>query len=321
MIEAGVWREAAAVRYVYGDLFFVVNFAVNYLLLYITAYLARQQSPAPRLAVGALLGAVYALGFLKPELSLLYSLPSVLFFPALMVWVGLRPTSLGTLVGLLFIFYGVTLLVAGASLALTLLRHRVPTWPGSRVLPPFPLWGYPAVAVIALVLLGILQARLRRLERVGRTSLSVQAVLGNREVDFHVLVDSGLFLREPFSPALVVLVKAEIIQQLTAPVSPQALAEAAAAAGVLARGGSRAEAVGRELTARLRFVPYAAVGTKEGLLPGLRIDALYIGCGAQRAALPVPVTLVWTEDLQHPDFAGLIGPEIYEYLTGRERFA
>jgi len=297
-------------RYVYGDIFFVVNLALNYLLLYTTAYLTRQESTVPRLGSAALLGAIYALGFLTPVLRALYHPLVVLFFPGVMVWVAFRPRSFGQFMRLATAFYAVTLMVGGAAFAVASLRQGQYTWPGSMRPLVFPAWGYAVCLVVVLGTAAGLRALARWQRKTGAQVVGLEASFAGRTTRFKALVDTGLLLEEPLSGDPVVLADTEVAQRLLG-MSDCSLADVE---GKLHRLG---------LTHRVRFIPYEAVGKAGGVLVGLALDQLMAVDKPYQEMVLGSTVLAWAQGIAADDgsFEALVGPDIHDFLDGREQLA
>lgn len=257
---------------VYVDLFFAVNFALNIWALWATACLAGIRRHGARLSLASLCGAVYAFGPLTPWAALFAHPLSKLLLAIVMVHLAFRPRALSRLFNFLAWFLLVCFATAGVTLGLyTFLLDKKPQ--GTMLAwGDLPLW----ILGLALIVLGVTGGRLlgnieNRLVHVANGA-HLRAVVGELEIEFEALVDSGNQLVEPITGRPVVVVALAAISHVLP-------AEIVA----LSCSDSIWEAKLDDLTAsdwvrRLHFVPFHAVANQGGVLLGVRADYLEVTC-------------------------------------------
>ena len=238
---------------IYGDVYLIVNFTMDYLALFLTAKAVKYPSKPLRLAIGASLGALYSLAalFLPDENPL--SLFTAVSFPFLLIlaafgWQNSLRATLRTLAA----FWVISFLLGGAATAVSYFMGR---WAdrealiGGQVEPlpgELPYWG---ILLLALLVGAIVCLLLR-----GRKKLPSAATLSIGEdpthaVTFTGLIDSGNLLTEPLSGWAVILVDRQSADFLPAELT------------FLRTGASVS------LTPRLRLIPYSTPAG-EGILYG-----------------------------------------------------
>ena len=102
---------------VYADVTFFINFIMDFVILWATARLARINPVLKRIAAAALLGGLYAVGYLLPEFSIFYSFPVKIIFSCIMVFIALPLENWDNFKKAFIIFYGINFTVAGATIA------------------------------------------------------------------------------------------------------------------------------------------------------------------------------------------------------------
>ncbi|MGI6343609.1 MAG: sigma-E processing peptidase SpoIIGA [Bacillota bacterium] len=256
---------------VYVDLLLLVNLGLNWWALWLTGYLAGAVRSGRRLCAAASLGAFYALGLVTPWVAWFQHPLSKLAVASLMALLAYRPEKLLGLVQVVATFlvvnfatagfvYGIyNLLVAAGQRSLVLAYGQLPT-----------LILLLAVASLALLSTRFLNLLENRLVPIANRA-SVQVFLDGREITLNGLVDSGNQLTAPFSGQPVAVVSLDEV----APLLPPEVVE-------LARSPDPYSAVqgvsATEWAARLRFIPYHAVGRPAGVLVGVRSDRLIVHC-------------------------------------------
>lgn len=253
---------------VYVDRLFLLNLAADYFLLLATARLCPHRARRWRLLLGAALGALYAAGTLLPVLPLLRTVPM-----KLLCGLGMALTAFGgqgkpLRTGL--VFFSVTAAFGGAVLAVSLLfGSPVP----GRAFVPVSL---PMLAVSFSLSYPVISLVFRRIgARAERQLLHVEITLGGRSAVFDALADTGNALCDPVSGTPVIAAETAALSPLLPP-------------GTALSGDAEADflllSADDALKARLRLIPYAAVGVSSGLLLALRPDSIRInGKGAEAA--------------------------------------
>lgn len=281
------------------DVFFLLNLAVDYLLLWAAGTWCGEPVRPWRTLGAAAIGAAYAVLSLLPATGWLLSLPLKLLVGLLLVLVAYGHTSWPRTWRLWLVLVLVSLAAGGLTVVL-----------GPALLPPAGaqpgLWGQAAlwlhaagltppllVTLVLLTALGgryVLQALTMRMQKQ-RQSVVAEIVLGPRKARLQTLVDTGHHLRDPFSGEPVLIAGAPALTGLLPPEVSR----------IYSRGGSvdAQEAVlglrHSNWAGRLRLVPYRAIGRPPGLLLGIRADRVTFWQAGRRVAERGPLTVAVTE--------------------------
>lgn len=249
---------------VYGDLFFLTNLVMDYLLLWATARFAGARGHAWRLAVSSFLGAAYATAFLFPGTRPLYSVAAKIVFSLLMVAVAFPVRTPGHLGRVWGCFAVLSLAAGGGALALAYLGLPGLGGPFAGI----PSWVVGVAVAGTLALAGRVWAYRR--QHASLLVLPAEVCLRGRRVVFPALVDTGNRLRDPFSGAPVLVVEYGTARRLV----PRRLQPLLL--GQVGGGDQRAGGDGAGLTERFCVVPYAAIGRQRGVLYGFRPDTVRV---------------------------------------------
>ena len=245
---------------IYVDSLFFLNLAVNYFILLATARLCPHEPKRLRLAAGAALGGLYAVGTVLPGCGILLTAPA-----KLACGVGMVLTAFGgqgKLLRTTVIFLAVSAAFGGAVWAVSMLVGGFS--PGKPYIPV----SLPVLAAAFAVCYAAVSLAFRRVgKRAERKLVRVEVFLGTRRAAFSALVDTGNALCDPISGTPVIAAEADALRALLPP-------------GTVLDGS--AEEIFRrlsdipELRPRLRLIPYAAVGVEAGLLPAIRPDRILV---------------------------------------------
>ena len=239
---------------VYIDAVALLNFLVNFLLLYATGKLGASAVRKRRLALGALLGAVYAVLVYLPGLSFLRLFPFKLLCAAgmLVLSFGFRRSTfrLGA------VFTGVTLVLCGAVYGVELLQGQGLNMRGNALF--FPVSFFSLLLTAAAVALAC-RLLLPKLTHGTNSIVPVKLRLKGRCVRLSALKDSGNTLQDPVSGGKVLTVYWKAACGLLPPELKLTEDDFAAPAALPLRLRAYSP----------RLIPYRAVGVSSGLLLAL----------------------------------------------------
>jgi len=338
-------------RYVYADIFFVVNFCFDLSLLYLAGRLARSSVAGRRLILGALGGALYGAASLYPGLAFLMSLPAKTIASLLMVALA-YPASLrglrlyGRVLGL---FYLVSFVVGGAALAWNYLLAGVPSLDGGLAAGSLGVGAVLPAVLVGAILLHWALVTGRERERVLSLCVPCRIEVEGLEAEFRALVDTGNRLRDPISDAPVVIVEYPALHRILPPRlglvwgcgedgyresgAGDAGSERAGGGAGGGRVGSEGQMAGAESDepnlsrlaeilggtswlARIRLIPFSSLGRASGLLVGFRPDALVVGEGGRSVRRTDVVICVSPRPLSaEGGYRALLPPEVLEVQT------
>ncbi len=253
---------------VYLDSLFLLNAALDYLLLLGAARLAGLPARRWRSLGAAALGALYAAGCVVPELAVLRALPCKIFSFAAMVLLaagaGRSAIRLGVVfLALSFAFGGLVFVLAEVfGTGLTLLNGAAyyPVSAGALVLTAAAVYFLSRTVLARLV------------QHAGGGLVEVELRMGGRSARLTALRDTGNTLRDPATNEGVLVADWHIAKALLPAPACEGLDGAAFAqpAELLPRL-ARAEPAGK-----WRLIPYRAVGSEGAMLLAMRCDAVRV---------------------------------------------
>ena len=213
---------------VYLDELMIVNFALDYLLLWGAGLLSGKTLRRWRIALGALFGSVYALVCALCEWRLVFWLPVRVLVGIAMCFLtyGKRPWRTAGC------FFALGAAMAGGVYFLSVFSGgRVGYLSGAVYVRLSSLW---LLALAGAVWLGLTAlSRLPSLaQRHKKDRLKAEIFCGGRRVETEVFVDTGCMLRDPADNSPVIILSAELAGELL----PREVCLATPEAGVLLGG-------------------------------------------------------------------------------------
>ena len=253
--------EGIVMQTLYIDVYFLINFSVDFLALYFACSMIRMPTTIVRLLLGGTIGALTAIVnlFLSHEI-LGYSVLFAGFCG--MIFVASRRVSLYRRFKLAFCFSIVEMLLGGlVHLAYGYLDRNLGENADAGI-GGSEHRGLLLLAVIVLLSIGVFKCLVSIFTFTGgSTTVEVDIRLNGRRVVTEALVDTGNLAKDPFDMRSVMLVGSDVAEELLN--------------GKL-ESDDAALRLGGELQRRLRLIP-VNFGKRRQLLMGFLPDAVYVG--------------------------------------------
>lgn len=266
---------------VYLDMLFLLNLIVDYLLLLASARITGTMISRLRLALGALIGAVYAAALFLPGWAWLSHPACRLCAAVLMVLTGFGAGS--GLLRRLLVFFGASAALGGVVLALQLLGTGGLTLENGVLYTGFDVRLLLVTALVCYAALSLIFGKAARHGGTRRDLCSARLILGEKTLSLTVLMDTGNTLTDPASNRPVMVAQAQALKALL----PDGI-DPADPVGTMERLQND------PIKQRLRLLPYRAVGVERGMLLALRTDRVVLGDrelkGLLVALSPTPVS-------------------------------
>lgn len=257
---------------IYVDVLFVLNFFITYLLLLLTKSLIKFTSKTGRLLIGALIGGVYSLVILLPDLNFFVSLFGKLLVSLLIVASSFDIKRLTVFFKTLACFYFSNMLFLGIILALWLwIKPK-----GIVVNNGIPYFSIPAGILLMLALaayvISILIIKIYNYTISKKEIYSLTILMGDKQTHLFAFLDSGNKLKEPFSDYPVIIVDKSKID-----FEPQ------------------------------RIIPYNTVGG-EGILQAFKPDKVIISNG--KKSVECDSVYIAAGSVESKEFSAILNPQL-----------
>lgn len=251
---------------IYLDTLFFLNAVMDYLLLLCSARIAGEELHRPRMVLGALCGGAYAAAAVLPGMGFLLKPVFQIGAAILMVVAGLGGSR--RLLRQTVIFFALACAFGGGVLAVGLLGRTGLSLGGGLVYSGMDIKIVLLSAAGCYVLFTLGLARMGKHIAASGELVRAKVCLGDKEVCFTALVDTGNTLTDPVSGRSVMVVDGTALLALfpkgEGP-DERALTEPAQALNRLNSGRFRG---------RFRLLPYRTVGVECGLLLAVRPDSV-----------------------------------------------
>lgn len=254
---------------IYIDLIFFTNLLIDGALLLTTSWMRKLKPKLWRIALSAVIGALYCLMMFLPELSFMYTFLTKFLFSVAMLWIAFGFGSLQSYLRSLGAFYVVNFVAAGGILGIHyLLLSSSELWNGilftqsgglSFQLKVGSFFSF-AVFFVVLFWFKTVQKNRQRQEMLTSFTGEVVVVIDGFTAACTGLVDTGNQLTDPLSRMPVMVMEASLFAEKLPKGWAERLSEGRADNLILELGDDEAF----PWRDRLRLVPYRGVNKGKG---------------------------------------------------------
>ena len=247
---------------VYIDLFFMINFSMDFLCFFLSSQLLSTRLRLGRVICASALGGIYACAALFMQVGSAWALLIDILVCVLMCAVGF--CGVAPLFSFSAVYVAVSMTLGGFMSAIFSLLNRAELPLDEVEGDGISAW---ALAILALVSAGITYfggSFFRR--KMSKRYATVKILMGDKQVTLKAFCDSGNLLRDPITARPCIVADIDAL----ADVVPTAIAE-------VARGESVAQfsSLGSDAARRLRLIP-SKTATGEGMMVAMRVDGIFI---------------------------------------------
>jgi stage II sporulation protein GA (sporulation sigma-E factor processing peptidase) len=248
---------------VYADITFLINFIMDFMIFWTTAKLGGKPILYGRLFLASFLGGVYGVVYLLPEMTILYRLPSKLLFSCLLVLIAFKPMKCQDWKKILAIFYTVSFVMAGATVAGSYLLNDAQD-------KSFSYWWLLGGIFFALGLGTYGQKYLAERIIPALLKYPLELHFGNIVCRGEGFLDTGNGLHDPLTKRPVVVAEYDFLKKYI-PEDCRVVIDTAKDNNDILQGLSSTS-----WADRIRVIPFSSIGKKNGLMVGFRCDEIII---------------------------------------------
>jgi stage II sporulation protein GA (sporulation sigma-E factor processing peptidase) len=251
---------------VYADLTFLINLTMDFLLLWMTSRICRASVSFRRLFLAAFLGGIYGIGNLVAASTIIYSLPAKVLISCLLLFIALKPVAWQQFWKSLCVFYGLSFVAAGASMAAAYLQpaKQDPSWS----------FFYLLLGAGVLIMISVYVERyFKQTLLPALLKYQVRLRFEDKNCRGEGFLDTGNGLRDPLTRRPIVVAEYAFLQSCLPEELNHAMTDDLSE-------DQRLEAFSRSSWGnRLRLIPFSSLGQKNGMLIGLRCDEVAVKIG------------------------------------------
>lgn len=291
---------------VYADTLFITNFLLDYGILWATARFGHFPASGMRIALGALIGALYGSFMIYPQASIFYSISLKMLVSLFIVAVTFTKLTLKKYLQAVVYFYLISFAMAGAVLG------------GSSILASkssafFQGLNVNSTGLIFAVAVAFILGRwgityLKRNWQKSQFRVSVEIFLDNSSLIVEALIDTGNELRDPLSQKPVMVIEYQAIKKIL-PEDFQQNFEKYGSTDVTKIIENLDES---SLMKRIRVVPFSSIGKHHGMLIGFKPDVVTLFGPEKKSTKDVIICIYHKSLSSQGGYRAVLNPEVLE---------
>ncbi|MCR4399010.1 MAG: sigma-E processing peptidase SpoIIGA [Firmicutes bacterium] len=290
-------------EYVYGDVLFAINFAMNALILWGTSRFTDTRAPATKIAAASAVGACYSVAAAWTGSPAMESAWAKLIVAFVMVVIAFGARNAQRWIRLTACAVTFSFLVAGATMAAWAASYGTRAW-----VYPLKWWALAVATPLAVSGARSASGLLKRRRQLDAGRLRVRVVLDGAVAEMTGFVDTGNRLADPVTGDPVLVAEYSAIRALI----PEGVRDAVASGDLAALACSS----NCRFLSRMRVLPFTTLGEDRGIMIGFRPDSIVVECKGREYAPTRGVVAVCRGPLC-PDglYNALLHPDILEVVT------
>lgn len=294
----------------YFDLVFIINMAMNFLILWFVAIVLNLKRNFWRILLGAFLGCVFLLSVLWPGFAFLQTVASKVLISFLMIIISFSPKLLRDFLKITGFFYLISFMVGGGAFALFYFFDLRETISNSILLInhiSIPWWILLVSAFVLFIFFKYLWPLIYHILQKDTLIVPIKVKFGEKILEAKALIDTGNDLHDPISDYPVVIIEYDVIKSLFSSSLQEVLNQSKEENlhSVVQILSNTAWAT------RFRLIPFESIGRKKGLMMGFKPDAIYIDFNNKFIHIKNAILAIYHRTLS-PDasYQALLNPDL-----------
>ncbi len=257
---------------IYIDVVLIENLIMNFIILLATGLILKEEIKVVRLLFSSLLGAIYSVVSYMSILEIYSSMILKIILSIVMIYIAFNPQTMKKMWKDILIFYLTSFVFGGVAFALIyFVRPQEILMKNGLFLGTYPLKTIILGAIIAFII--IMTAFTVVKSKITKKDMfcEIEIQLNGKNIETTAMIDTGNLLKEPITNTPVIVVEHTLLYDCIPKEILNHLEELL--------GGDFEEIpenIKEEYRTKLKFIPFSSLGKQNGMLLGIRADAIKI---------------------------------------------
>lgn len=294
----------------YIDVIFLENIMMNYIILFATGLIIKNNMKQIKLILSSSIGAIYAIMSYISKVEIYENTVVKFLLSIVMLYIAFKPNNIKKMFKNIIIFYLTSFCFGGA--AYYLLYHISPEQINN--MNGILTGSYPIKIAILGGILGffILNIGFKVIKnRIDKNSIFYQAkiVYEEKSILVKVILDTGNLLIEPITGVPVMLIEQEKLKELLGERNVEIISN-----GLI----NNFEGLEEKLKLKCRIIPFSSVGKNNGMMIGFKPDYIKLYYDSEEITFKKVMIGICNNILsKNGNYSGLIGLELLNSKNGK----
>ncbi len=257
---------------IYVDVVLIENLIMNYIILFATSIILKNNSKFWKLLSASLIGAIYTVISYISNLKIYSSMILKLILSIIIVYVAFNPQNMKKMCKSLLIFYLTSLVFGGAAFALIYIVKPQETFMknglflGAYSLKTILLSGIVAFFIV-ITAFTVVKNKISKRDMF----CNIKIKLNVKEIETKAMLDTGNMLKEPITNIPVIVVEHTLLYECVPKQILNNIEE------ILGGDFSKIpDEIKKKYMTKLKFIPFSSLGKQNGMLLGIKPEYVVI---------------------------------------------
>ena len=258
---------------VYLDIIFVENLLMNYIIIFATGVVIKNECKKLRIFIASLLGAIYTIVMYLNIIPIYSNVIMKFILSIAIVYIAFRPNTFKQLFKDMIFFYLVSFVFGGCVFALMyFLKPQMVEIRNGVFVGSYPIKVALIGAFIAFIILQMCFKLVKTKLSKKDVIYNVQININNKSIEIQALLDTGNLLKDPITGFPVIVVEYNVLNSL---ISEKILNNIDKILGGDIDELIKDNEFNRNIS-RFRMIPFSSLGKQNGLLLGIKADSVKV---------------------------------------------
>ena len=239
---------------------------MNSIIIYATVIILKKEIKILRILLGSIIGAIYACVYYISNMKIYSNIILKIILSLVIVYISFGSKGIKEFLKELLIFYLTSFTFGGVTFALLyFISPENVLFENGSLVGIYPLKMILIGGLIGFFIIIISFKSIKNKLSKKDMLCNISIVFEKRKVDINAIIDTGNFLKEPITGNPVIIVEKDVLKN----VIPVNILENS-------QDIINGEKIEDKYMAKIRLIPFSALGTENGLLLGIKPDDFYI---------------------------------------------
>ena len=292
---------------VYLDVVFLENIIINYIILYVTGIISKAKIKQKRILFGAIIGAIYSVIYYLFKLKIYSSVIIKIVLSIIIIYVSFNSKNFKDLAKKTILFYFVSFVFGGASIAIIyMVNSENITIQNGVLVGNYTIKTILIGIVIAyftiIIAFNIIKTKISKKDLI----CDISIILNNKIIKTKAMIDTGNLLKEPITNKPVIVMEHTLLYDII----PKEILNNIE--NILGGDLSKIpKKIQDEYVSKLKIIPFSSLGKTNGMLLGIKGENLTIYLNEETKIIDTVIIGIYNKSLtKRGEYRSLLGLEI-----------
>ena len=281
---------------VYLDIVLIENILMNYIILFATGFIQKNEMSQIRLIISSIFGGIYAIVSYLNIIPIYSNFFMKILLSIIMVYIAFNPQNYKKMLKTILLFYLTSFVMGGCALALLyIINPQNINFENGVLIGTYPLKVTIIAGIIGFIVIQIAFRINKRQVKKKDMYCKLEVVINKKIVKIKAYVDTGNMLKEPITNIPVIIVEKEKIKNLINIDLDKII-------------GGDSQNINK---IKFRIIPFNSIGKQNGMLIGIKPDFVKVMFEDNEKYIEDVIIGIYDKKI-NKEYSALIGLELLE---------